>query len=65
MVAQNRGNLCVWYSIDNPERVTVFPIKGEVEDIERSQGRTEVMQGLGFRAYFKRAWGYRHQDAAR
>ena len=27
VVAQNRGNLCVWYSIDNPERVTVFPIK--------------------------------------
>lgn len=27
VVAQNRGNLCVWYSIDDPERVTVFPIK--------------------------------------
>lgn len=26
-VAQNRSNLCVWYSIDAPERVTMFPIK--------------------------------------
>eukprot|EP00854_Cymbomonas_tetramitiformis_P006568 gene6568-7868_t len=47
VVAQNRGNLCVWYSIDNPERVTVFPIKGEVEDIERSKGRTEVVVDEG------------------
>ena len=47
VVAQNRGNLCVWYSINNPERVTVFPIKGEVEDIERAidpaqEGTTEL-----------------------
>lgn len=27
VVAQNRGNLCVWYTIDSPERVTMFPIK--------------------------------------
>lgn len=27
VVAQNRGNLCVWYNIDAPERVTMFPIK--------------------------------------
>lgn len=27
VVAQNRGNLCVWYNIDSPERVTMFPIK--------------------------------------
>lgn len=37
-----RDNLCVWYSIDAPERVTIFQIKGDVEDIERSAGRTEV-----------------------
>ena len=35
VVAQNRGSLCVWYHIDAPERVTVVPIKGDVEDIER------------------------------
>lgn len=27
VVAQNRGNLCVWYNIDAPERVTMFPLK--------------------------------------
>jgi len=27
VVAQNRGNLCVRYNIDSPERVTMFPIK--------------------------------------
>jgi len=27
VVAQNRGNLCVWYNIDAAERVTMFPIK--------------------------------------
>ena len=47
VVAQNRGNLCVWYSIDKPERVTVFPIKGEVEDIERSNGGTEIIVDEG------------------
>lgn len=27
VVAQNRGNLCVWYNIDAAERLTMFPIK--------------------------------------
>ena len=27
VVGQNRGNLCVWYNIDAPEKVTMFPIK--------------------------------------
>lgn len=27
VVAQNRSNICVWYNIDSPERVTMFPIK--------------------------------------
>eukprot|EP00899_Mesostigma_viride_P028336 jgi/Mesvir1/8688/Mv02626-RA.1 len=47
VVGQNRGNLCVWYNINTPERVTVFPIKGDVEDIERSKGRTEVVVDEG------------------
>uniref|UniRef100_A0A7S2RUI0 Intraflagellar transport protein n=1 Tax=Mucochytrium quahogii TaxID=96639 RepID=A0A7S2RUI0_9STRA len=42
VVAQNRGNLCVWYNIDAPEKVTIIPINGEVEDIERIDGKTEV-----------------------
>lgn len=27
VVAQNRNNLCIWYNIDSPERVTMFEIK--------------------------------------
>lgn len=27
VVAQNRGSLCIWYSIDSPESITMFPIK--------------------------------------
>ena len=29
VVAQSRDNLCVWYSINTPDRVSMFPIKGE------------------------------------
>jgi len=47
VVAQNRGNLCIWYSISSPEKVTVFPIKGEVEVVERAEGRTEVIVDEG------------------
>jgi intraflagellar transport protein 172 len=28
VVAQNRQNLNVWYSIDHPEKVTIYTIKG-------------------------------------
>lgn len=41
-MAQNRSNLCVWYNIDCPERVTMVTIKGDIEEIERSDGKTEV-----------------------
>lgn len=27
VVAQNRNSLCVWYNIDTPQRVTMFPMK--------------------------------------
>lgn len=43
VVAQNRGNLCVWYSIEEADKVTMYQIKGDVESIERSKGKTEVM----------------------
>ncbi|XP_076872854.1 intraflagellar transport protein 172 homolog [Brachyhypopomus gauderio] len=43
VVAQNRGNLCVWYNIDSPERVTMFPLKGDISDLERANGKTEVI----------------------
>ncbi|KAL4649200.1 hypothetical protein GN956_G7681 [Arapaima gigas] len=43
VVAQNRGNLCVWYNIDSPERVTMFPLRGDIVDLERANGKTEVI----------------------
>ena len=47
VVAQNRSNLCVWYNIHAPEQVTLQAIKGDVEDIERAEGRTEVIVDEG------------------
>ncbi|XP_078598147.1 intraflagellar transport protein 172 homolog [Branchiostoma floridae x Branchiostoma japonicum] len=47
VVAQNRGNLCVWYNIDAPERVTMFPIKGDIVDLERNEGKTDVIVNEG------------------
>jgi intraflagellar transport protein 172 len=43
VVAQNRNNLCVWYSIEEADKVTMYQIKGDVETIERSEGKTEVL----------------------
>jgi len=43
VVAQNRSSLCVWYSIDVPDRPTIYPIKGEITEIERAEDRTEVI----------------------
>ena len=42
VVAQSQTNLCIWYNIDAPERVTMFPIKGDIIDIDRSDNKTEV-----------------------
>merc|ERR1719335_1777027 len=47
VVAQNRSQLCVWYSINAPDRVTLHEIKGDIEDIERSNGRTCVIVDEG------------------
>ncbi|CEM08051.1 unnamed protein product [Vitrella brassicaformis CCMP3155] len=53
VVAQNRQNLCVWYSIEEPDRVTMTEIKGDIEDIERTKGRTVVLvdDGAGKQEY--------------
>ena len=50
VVAQNRNNLCVWYSIENPDKVTIYNIKGDVESIERVEGKTEVVVNDGANA---------------
>ena len=43
LVAQERKNVCVWYNVDDPDKVKVIPVKGEVEDIKRQEGKTEVI----------------------
>ncbi|XP_005107698.1 intraflagellar transport protein 172 homolog isoform X2 [Aplysia californica] len=47
VVAQNRGNLCVWYNIEAPERVTMVSIKGDILDLERKDGKTDVLVNEG------------------
>jgi len=53
VVAQNRNNLCVWYNIHAPDKVTTYQIKGDVEEIERSGGKTEVVvdEGINTASY--------------
>lgn len=53
VVAQSRNNLNVWYSIDDPDKVTVYNIKGEVEEIERNASGTFVIvdEGIGKNSY--------------
>ena len=41
--AQSRDNMCIWYNIDAPERVTMMPIKGDIVDVVREDGKTEVI----------------------
>ena len=42
VVAQSRDNMGIWYNIDAPEKVTLLAIKGDVVDIGREDGKTEV-----------------------
>ena len=53
VVGQNRNSLCVWYNIRATDQVTNITIKGDVEDIERSDGKTEVIvdEGLAQAVY--------------
>uniref|UniRef100_A0A0G4FWR3 Uncharacterized protein n=1 Tax=Chromera velia CCMP2878 TaxID=1169474 RepID=A0A0G4FWR3_9ALVE len=43
VVAQSRSQLCVWYSISAPDKVTIHEVGGEVEQITREPGRTTVL----------------------
>lgn len=43
VVAQSRENMAIWYNMDAPDRVTLLPIKGDVVDIVREDGKTEVI----------------------
>ena len=41
VVAQNRNSMCVWYNIHAPDQVMIREIKGDIEGIERVNGKTE------------------------
>ena len=43
IVSQSRENMCVWYNIEAPERVTMLAIKGDIVDVIREEGKTEVI----------------------
>ncbi|XP_072763581.1 intraflagellar transport protein 172 homolog isoform X3 [Anoplolepis gracilipes] len=43
VIAQTGQTLAVWYNVDAPEAVTLTPIKGDVMDIVREDGRTSVI----------------------
>ncbi|KAK9502773.1 hypothetical protein O3M35_011482 [Rhynocoris fuscipes] len=47
VVAQSRNNACVWYNIDTPDRVTTFPVRGEIVDIVRENKKTEIISQEG------------------
>lgn len=47
VVAQNRNNLCVWYNVHSPDKVTIHELKGDVEEIERGDGKTQVIVDEG------------------
>jgi len=43
VVAQTGQTLAIWYNVDAPEAATLTPIKGDVVDIIREDGKTSVM----------------------
>jgi intraflagellar transport protein 172 len=43
IVAQNRHSLVIWYSSDYPEKKNEHPIKGNVLDVRRASGKTNVI----------------------
>jgi len=47
IVAQGRGNLCIWYNINSPDKVKTLAIKGDVEEVVRVDGRTDVLVDEG------------------
>ncbi|XP_070491879.1 intraflagellar transport protein 172 homolog [Chironomus tepperi] len=42
VIAQTDSNLAVWYNIDLPEHVTIMTVRGDVFDVVREDGKTEV-----------------------
>jgi intraflagellar transport protein 172 len=47
VVAQNRANLCIWYNIEAFEKVTMQPIKGDIQEVKKENGKTNVVINEG------------------
>ncbi|CAH0385245.1 unnamed protein product [Bemisia tabaci] len=47
VVAQSRDNGCVWYNIDTPDRISIFPVKGEITGVVRDSGKIEIISQDG------------------
>lgn len=47
VVAQGKSFLSVWYNIEETQNVTQYQIKGNVDTIERANGKTEVIVDSG------------------
>ncbi|XP_059491021.1 intraflagellar transport protein 172 homolog [Neocloeon triangulifer] len=43
VVAQSGSVLCVWYNLDSTDGATQVPIKGDVVEVTRDEGKTEVV----------------------
>lgn len=46
-VAQSTNNLVVWYNIELPDHPTIIPVRGEINDIVRENGKTEAISQDG------------------
>lgn len=46
-VAQSSNSLVVWYNIELPDHPTIIPVRGEVVDIVRGNGKTEAISQDG------------------
>ncbi|XP_065179819.1 intraflagellar transport protein 172 homolog [Sycon ciliatum] len=47
VVAQSRSTLCVLYNIDRPDQITPLQIKGDILDLSRQNGKTQVLVSEG------------------
>ena len=41
LVAQERKNLCVWYNVDDPDKVKIITVKGDVQEIRKKEEQRE------------------------
>ena len=47
VIAQSNQNLCIWYNIDAPERVTTFPLKVFTPQLARPPAHARLGRDCG------------------